>query len=285
MAADLLPFGAPLGSTAAAAGGLAALALVGAGLLTSMFHLANPKNAWRAFSQFRHSWLSREGVFSIAFLPFALAYVAAVYLEAGVTVRSLVGVPALLLAGAVLVCTGMIYGCLKPIPQWHSWLTPANYVLLGLASGALALVLVARLDGTGVEVFARVAAFVLAVAAGVKGAYYLRARRVSGRHTLAAAVGMTAARVKLLDVGHSHGTFLTREFVYEFGRRHATALRSLAGGAAFAAPLIVVSAAPASLPALVFGCAACLAGLLVERWLFFAEAEHVVRVYHGQQRV
>jgi DMSO reductase anchor subunit len=28
-----------------------------------------------------------------------------------------------------------------------------------------------------------------------------------------------------------------------------------------------------------------MAGLLTERWLFFAEARHVVRLLHGQQRV
>jgi sulfite dehydrogenase (quinone) subunit SoeC len=27
----------------------------------------------------------------------------------------------------------------------------------------------------------------------------------------------------------------------------------------------------------------CLAGLLAERWLFFAEAKHTVRLYHGER--
>jgi DMSO reductase anchor subunit len=30
---------------------------------------------------------------------------------------------------------------------------------------------------------------------------------------------------------------------------------------------------------------ALLAGVAVERWLFFARAEHVVRLYHGQPTV
>jgi DMSO reductase anchor subunit len=283
VAADLLRLGEPLGPTARVAGGLAAVALVAGGLVSSMFHLANPKNAWRAFSQFRHSWLSREGVVSVAFFPLALAYVAAVYAGAGTGARALTGVPALALAWAVLLCTGMIYACLKTIPQWHSWLTPANYFLLGHASGALALVLIAHLDRKGIDPLARAAVLLFTVAAAFKAAYYWRARKVSGRHTLAGAIGMTAAQAKLLDVGHSHATFLTREFIYAFGQRHATQLRILAVVAAFAIPLIVLGAAPTSLAGLALACGSCLAGLVIERWLFFAEAEHVAMLYYGAE--
>ena len=285
VAADLLRLGGPLSPMAGVAGGLAAVALVAGGLVSSVFHLANPRNAWRAFSQFKHSWLSREGVVSVAFFPFALAYVAAVCAGAGTGARALIGVPALALAWAVLLCTGMIYACLKTIPQWHSWLTPANYFLLGHASGALALVLIAHLDRKGIDPLARAAVLLFTVAAVFKAAYYWRARKVSGRHTLAGAIGMTAAQAKLLDVGHSHATFLTREFIYGFGQRHATQLRILAVVAAFAIPLIVLGAARTSLVGLALACGTCLAGLVIERWLFFAEAEHVVRLYHGQLQV
>jgi DMSO reductase anchor subunit len=283
--ADLAPLAAPLGTTARLAAGLAAVVLVAGGLASSVFHLANPRNAWRAFSQFRHSWLSREGVVSVAFFPFALAYLTAVYAGADREVLAFVGVPAVALAWAVLLCTGMIYACLETVPQWHSWLTPANYVALGHASGALALAFVAALDRAGSAGTAPVATVLLTAAAALKAAYYWRTRQVSGRHTLAGALGMTAARVKLLDIGHSHATFLTREFVYAFGRRHATPLRAAAVAGAFAVPLLALAAAPGSRAALGLACAACLAGLVVERWLFFAEAEHVVRLYHGQPRV
>ena len=47
-----------------------ALALITFGLLSSTFHLGNPQRAWRAFSQWRTSWLSREGVAStLTYLP------------------------------------------------------------------------------------------------------------------------------------------------------------------------------------------------------------------------
>src|SRR3546814_18481876 len=46
------------------------LGLVVLGLLSSTLHLGRPERAWRAFSQWRSSWLSREGVAAVApFLP------------------------------------------------------------------------------------------------------------------------------------------------------------------------------------------------------------------------
>jgi len=283
--ADLVSDGTILSQRARISVGAAALALVAAGLGSSVLHLANPRNAWRALSQFRHSWLSREGIVSLAFFPFAIAYLAAIHFGATTAFRAAAGLPGVVLALGALFCTGMIYACLKTIPQWHSWLTPANYLALGLASGALALALAAALDRGGAAALERAALLLFAVACGLKLAYYLHARRVSGGHTLAAAVGMTAAQVKLLDVGHSHGTFLTREFIDRSARRHARELRFVVAVAAFAIPLIVLSGALPSPASLAFACASCLTGLLVERWLFFAEADHVVRLYHGQTRV
>src|ERR1044072_5561878 len=41
------------------------LGMIAAGLLSSTLHLGHPERAWRAFSQWRTSWLSREGVASV----------------------------------------------------------------------------------------------------------------------------------------------------------------------------------------------------------------------------
>ena len=50
-----------------------ALALITAGLLASTAHLGRPERAWRAFSQWRTSWLSREGVLAVAtYIPAGL---------------------------------------------------------------------------------------------------------------------------------------------------------------------------------------------------------------------
>ena len=47
--------------------------LVSTGLIASLWHLGQPQRAWRAFSQWRSSWLSREGVAAmLAFAPLLL---------------------------------------------------------------------------------------------------------------------------------------------------------------------------------------------------------------------
>ncbi len=120
-----------------------ALTLTIAGLASSGLHLAKPSNAWRAFSRFRTSWLSREAVLAVALVAVALVYGGSVAAEARDALRMPVALLALALCCAVLFCTAMIYASLKPIRQWHTWWTPACYVLLGHWSGALLLLTLA----------------------------------------------------------------------------------------------------------------------------------------------
>src|SRR5437762_12960185 len=97
-----------------------AFILAAAGLVSSVFHLGRPERAWRAFSQWRSSWLSREGVMSVLTL-LAAAVFGIGWVVFGVTwgVIGLFGIVAAVLALATIQCTGMIYASLKPIHQWH----------------------------------------------------------------------------------------------------------------------------------------------------------------------
>jgi len=287
--ADLLGLGGGIHAMTIIGGGAFAVALASAGLMSSTLHLANPKNAWRAVTRFRTSWLSREGVFAMAFYPFALAYLAAVYFGADWSVRAAVGLPAVLLAWTVIFCTGMIYACLKTIPQWRTALTPINYLALGHFSGSLLLLAVADVGGASLGPYLILALELLVFAAVFKGIYFYRFRATPGRHSMGRALGLgggsTVAAVKLLDAGHSHGTFLTREFGFELARSHAIALRYVVAAAAFVVPFVALAIGVRGMTAIGSVAFVCLAGLLVERWLFFAEAQHVVRLYHGQARV
>ena len=67
--------GALMGSTPMMFLGLigAAVVLFSVGLLSSLGHLGKPGRAWRAFSQWRTSWLSREGVLAVGVYPPVLA--------------------------------------------------------------------------------------------------------------------------------------------------------------------------------------------------------------------
>jgi sulfite dehydrogenase (quinone) subunit SoeC len=271
-----------------------ALALVAAGLASSVLHLAKPTNAWRAFSRFRSSWLSREAVFAACLFPVALGYGALAWTDENGPLSVVAALGAVLLSWAVLASTAMIYASLKPIRQWHSAWTPINYLLLGHWSGAVLMLGLARVHATHERSYAWLAG-VLGLAALIAkiGQWRAIAAGASGAPTLERAIGvkegvhppgMTVARARLFDVGHSHGTFLTDEFGFVLARRNALVLRVVALTAGFAAPAAwIIYGATSARMAWLAGIV-CLSGLLAERWLFFAEAQHTVRLYHGAPR-
>jgi len=275
-------------------GALLGLVLVAAGLTSSVLHLANPKNAWRSFARFRTSWLSREAVFAVALFPVAGLYIVLVARDSGGAPRALLALVSCALAWAVLVSTAMIYASLKPIRQWHTRWTPANYVLHGHWSGALLLWSIASAYAARVGPFL-VLALVLGLAAlAAKLVYWHVIDREADAITLERAIGVasgvhgpgpiSAAHARLLDVGHSHGTFLTNEFGFQLARRHARVLRGVALALGFLLPLSWVAVGVSHWQTALIAAASCIMGLLVERWLFFAEAKHTVRLYHGDPR-
>jgi len=264
-----------------------AMGLVVFGLLSSTLHLANPKNAWRAFSRFRTSWLSREGVFAVVFMPLALIYLGSILFDAPQWLRVISGFLTAVLAWITVFSTGMIYACLKTIRQWNTPLVPANYLALGYASGSLLLLLGAVVAGLDTTPYLAMSALIVSIAAVLKAIYYFWIRSPGLTPTINTATGLTRAKVKLLDTGHTHGTFLTQEFGFRIARQKAGLLKVVVFVLGFALPGLMLGwvfnqqgGAMAAIVAALAG----LAGAAVERWLFFAEARHVVNLYHGAQR-
>lgn len=264
---------------------LAALALIGTGLLSSTLHLANPQRAWRAFSQWRSSWLSREGVMAVVtFLPLAIVAWATVIDGRHLRVAGLIATGC---AAATIYCTAMIYASLKSIDAWHTWLTPLCYLLFGAAGGMLLGGLVAAAGAGPVLATSISGAALLALAWGAKAAWWRRIRTLQPLSSPESATGLGAiGRVRLLERPHSNDNYLTREMGYRIARKHAVKLSRLAlllGGVAPAVLLLLVAAVgqgwAGGLLQLVavslFG-----TGIAVERWLFFAEARHAVMNYY-----
>ncbi|HYZ34905.1 MAG TPA: DmsC/YnfH family molybdoenzyme membrane anchor subunit [Crenalkalicoccus sp.] len=277
----------PLGLVPRDAGfGLAALVvalvLVSIGLLSSTAHLGRPERAWRALSQWRSSWLSREGV--AALLTFVPAVLFGLALWAGVpALAALCGLLAAAGAAATVWCTGMIYASLKPIRQWHHPLTAPNYLALAAFSGVALLAAIAAVAGAGFTVPALLAALLGVVAAMLKRRYWRAVDTAPPLATVESATGLGAiGRTRPLDPPHTQANWLLREMGFRVARKHAAKLRRIALAAGFAAPvmlaLLSLVVAPAAL--LVLGAVSALAGLLVERWLMFAEATHTVTLYY-----
>lgn len=271
---------------------LLGLVLVAAGLASSTLHLANPRNAWRAFARVRTSWLSREAALAVVLFAIAAVYMALTRKQAGGAIRTLLALATAVASWSVLFCTAMIYASLKPIRQWHTPWTPTNYILLGHWSGALLFAATASAYAAMPSSLGIVATALGLLALAAKLGYWYADLR-GAPTTLAHAIGvdqgvrgpgMSIAQARLLDVVHSQPTFLTREFGFVLARRHAGALRLLAVVLGFVLPLALLTWGPTSWESILAAAACCMMGLLVERWLFFAEAKHTVRLYHGETR-
>lgn len=283
-ASGVLPHSGWFGAVAAAL----ALALITAGLLSSTLHLGRPERAWRAFSQWRTSWLSREGVASVVtYIPACLFALGWFWFDSVSGVIAGAGVIAALCAAVTVCTTGMIYASLKPIAQWHSPYTLPGYLIYALMSGAVLLNAIVALYGGAAHGLA-----ILAFAMTVAGWLW---KELTWRHdddaslpaTLNSATGLQGGEVRSVEWPHTEENYVLKEMGFCIARKHAARLRLFVHVFAFALPLAALALMGAVPPALSI-CAALAAvlsqgvGLLTERWLFFAQARHTVALYYGR---
>lgn len=265
-----------------------ALAMISAGLLSSTLHLGNPQRAWRAFSQWRSSWLSREGVMSIvAFVPLTLTAANSIFLDGYNAIIGLIGA---LLCAATVYCTAMIYASLKTVDAWHTRRTPLCYLLFS-ASGGLVIGSLFGLAGGGSFPLLPILAVVFLVLSWfAKANWRKRALTAAPLSTPESATGLGGlGAVRLLERPHMTENYLTREMGFKVARKHAGKLWRIALMFGAAAPLVILAllaimAGSGSTVAVFVAAVAVLchiAGMLVERWLFFAEARHAVVNYYG----
>ena len=240
---------------------LPALALSAGGFLASTAHLLRPSRAILAFTQWRSSWLSREAILAIATLALATLHAGLLTLHGSSPLGPLVA----LLALATVLSTAMIYAQMRSIPRWRHWSTPALFLALALAGGALPLA----------PRWAVALLLLAALALQLTNWHHGRTAFARAGSTLSTATGLPG-EVRSFAPPHTGPNYLLREMVHVIGRRRAAQLRLLTLAFAFALPAALL-AADLRLPAT----ALHLLGVMASRWLFLAEAEHTVGLYYG----
>ena len=260
-----------------------ALGLITIGLLSSTFHLGHPERAWRAFSQWRSSWLSREGVASVPTYVPALLF-GATWLDI-LHAPTMIGPLGLITAAMCVItvyCTAKIYSTLKTIRAWNHPLVVPVYLAFAVASGGALLTTIATIFGR-FQIFQIILTVVaLLWLIGLKFFYWRAIDNASRTHTMAAATGLGQG-VRQWEVPHTSENYIMKEMGFAVARKHAVKLRNavflllfitlLALAACLLTPWFSLVAAPAILLAAV-----------VERWLFFAEAQHVVSLFYGAEK-
>lgn len=245
-------------------------ALAGGGLLASTFHLGHPERFLRAFSQWRTSWLSREAVLSVAAMGTLGIYaLLAIFFD---TKLGWLGAIGSALSIATVCATSMIYAQLKTVPRWNHWSTSALFLILSLAGGALLA------SKTSIASPLLILAFGLQVYAFVSGDTRFRDRG----HSLNTATGLDKGAMRLFEAPHTGSNYLMKEMIHQVGRKHAQKLRIIGAGAGLLLPWLLLVLFPIGhfmiVPILVLH----IGGVCALRWLFFAEAEHVVGLFYGK---
>ncbi len=242
-----------------------------AGLVASTLHLGHPERALKAFSQWRSSWLSREGVVSVGALlvlaPFAFGRV---FLGIDLAILGWIGAGLSLLT---VLCTSMIYAQLKTVPRWNMALVPPLFMLFSIG-------------GSGILVMERWGlVMMLVVLTVLQVAYWLLGDRKFSQagHTMETATGLgRIGSVRLLESPHTGTNYLLKEMAYSVGRKHQQRLRVIAVVLVGLVPALVAVVVP-DLTGRLVALGLHTVGLLASRWLFFAEAEHVVGLYYGKR--
>jgi sulfite dehydrogenase (quinone) subunit SoeC len=191
----------------------------------------------------------------------------------GLGLPRLVGQIGGVLALVTVFTTAMIYAQIRAVPRWHHWLTPVMFLAFALAGGGLLAA-----SWLAPLLLLAVGAVLWTVWRVGDGAF-ARAGQTLGTATGLDRLGVPA----VFDPAHTAGNYLRREMIFVVGRRHAARLRRVA--------LVLASLLPAAVLMLPLGpwgiaiaAALHLLGAMAARWLFFAEAEHVVGLYYGAGR-
>ena len=241
------------------------------GLISSTFHLGRPERSIKAFKQWRSSWLSREAIAAVFTLSVMAVYaIGRIFFDYDIRI---LGVAGAIMSIVTVFTTSMIYAQLKSIPRWNTKLTPAYFLSLSLAGGALLAgqikfcLLLLLISG------------IIQLLVWIKGD---RALALSGT-TIESGTGLgTIGRVRAFEPPHTGTNYLLKEFVHIVGRKHSAKLRIMALILMIGTPILLLSLSFSYFLA-ALSVISHIAGLFISRWLFFAEAEHVVGLYYGKR--
>lgn len=241
------------------------------GLISSTFHLGRPERSIKAFKQWRSSWLSREAIAAVFTLSVMAVYaIGRIFFDYDIRI---LGVAGAIMSIVTVFTTSMIYAQLKSIPRWNTKLTPAYFLSLSLAGGALLAgqikfcLLLLLISG------------IIQLLVWIKGD---RALALSGT-TIETGTGLgTIGRVRAFEPPHTGTNYLLKEFVHIVGRKHSAKLRIIALILMIGTPILLLSLSFSYFLA-ALSVISHIVGLFISRWLFFAEAEHVVGLYYGKR--
>ena len=274
-------------------GAIAMLFLIG-GLIASFFHLGHPERAWRAASQWRTSWLSREVIVLPVLMGLIFIYTVMHWFgwdtvlftaKSGARLQAtlIVATLGMLATFALFICTGMIYACLKFLQEWHNPLTVINYILLGTASGFTLATAFANVSAPDLMSFYAIWSMIIIGAGFVtRGASLIRNSRIKAKSTIQTAIGVRHNKIQQKAMGFMGGSVNTRDFFHHATTTFLRNMKWIFLTLTFVVPFILLWAGidSKSTGTLVAAFVVQYVGLIAERWFFFAQANHPQNLYY-----
>jgi DMSO reductase anchor subunit len=275
-------------------GAIIALVFLIGGLVASFFHLGRPERAWRAASQWRTSWLSREVIILPVLMLLVFIYATMHFMGwdtvlftsqtgARLQLSLIVATLGMLATFALFISTGMIYACLKFLQEWYSPLTVINYTLLGTASGFVLTTAFANHSAPELMQFYGIWATIITVAAfATRSASLIRNSRIKAKSTMQTALGVRHNKIQQKSMGFMGGSVNTRDFFHHASLAFFKSVKWIFIVLVFIIPVIVVwiGINKASTSILLTAFVIQYIGLIAERWFFFAQANHPQNLYY-----
>ncbi len=271
-----------------------ALGFLIGGLIASFFHLGHPERAWRAASQWRTSWLSREVI--VLPIMMGLVFIYAIMHHFGwdsvllttdtgaqLSLTLIIATLGMFTTFALFICTGMVYACLKFLQEWHTPLTIINYTLFGTASGFILMTAFANTSAPDLMNFYGIWASIITLAVFVtRSASLIRNAQIKHKSTIQTAIGVRHSRIQQKSMGFMGGSVNTRDFFHHVSLIFMTKMKWIFMVLVFPVPLMLLwMGMETHSTALLFAAFVVqYVGLLAERWFFFAQANHPQNLYY-----
>ena len=258
-----------------------AFCLICSGLVSSTFHLGHPERAWRALSQWRSSWLSREGVLSVFVLTALTCWFLYTFQYGKLPLW--INLILITLVLFTVYATAMIYASLKTVACWNQFLTPVCYLMYAISGGLLAIIWFMSMIGQIITFNITLILHLLIISTWIlKIRWWWNLDNNQSDSNLATATGLGSfGEVRSLMPPHTSENYLQKEMGFVIARKHAMKLRILSLTLGGIIPITVLLSGTLSSILLGISLLIHLIGVFIERFLFFAEAKHVVTLYYG----
>ena len=266
--------------------------LITSGLISSTIHLGHPERAWRALSQWKSSWLSREGIAAIlTFFPLVLFYISWIF-HISLEITKLTLLISSVFSLITIFCTAKIYSSLKAIPAWNNPLVPIIYILNALILGSIFTFTILFCFEIKIYLLSNLIIFLSLTSLFIKILYWYSIKKPSKTNIYTATGLGDKKRTSFFEGPHTGKNFLTTEMINKINISKSILLRIAfciftyitPAYYIFLQPNLIVSNQVVSITLVIITFLASI-GMLIERYLFFIESKHTVSLFYGNKTI